>query len=430
VRVPERAEGAGLDGDRSPSRRRSWRRPAPVRSALEPLGLADFRRLGAAYVLNELGNWLGEVALALVVYDRTGSALATAGLFLCSRFLPAFVGPALVARLQHLAPRRSLPALYVAEAAVFGVLAALAGSFTLPAFLALTAVDGVLAIAARALTRTATVATLEPHGHLRAGNALLNVGFTGIAALGPALAGLLIAWLGARWALVVDAGSFAFAALLLAFVRGGHEAEEAPPHWRTRLREGLGYVASSVPVRTLLAGQGVALVFFAAVVPIEVVLVKDVLGAGDAGYGALLASWGAGMALGGLVFAAARSVSLPVTIVATTAAIGAAYLGIGASPTLLAACLWSVVGGLGNGAQWVSVLTALQTATRRDMQPAVMSLFEALSSLMPGLGFIVGGVAASLGSPRLSFVIAGAGVLVVVVVGAGAASLQRRGRGA
>jgi MFS family permease len=427
VRVSERAEGAGLDGDRSPSRRRLWRRPAPVRSALEPLGLPDFRRLGAAYVLNELGNWLGEVALALVVYDRTGSALATAGLFLCSRFLPAFVGPALVARLQHLAPRRSLPALYAAEAAVFGVLAALlAGSFTLPAFLLLTAVDGALAIAARALTRTATVATLEPRGQLRAGNALLNVGFTGIAALGPALAGLLIAWLGARWALLVDAGSFAVAALLLAFVRAPLEAEEAPPHWRTRLREGLGYVASSAPVRTLLAGQGVALVFFAAVVPIEVVLAKDVLAAGDAGYGALLASWGAGMALGGLVFAAARAVSLPVTIVATTAAIGAAYLGIGASPTLLAACLWSVVGGLGNGAQWVSVLTALQTATRRDMQPAVMSLFEALSSLMPGLGFIIGGVAASLGSARLSFVVAGAGVLAVVVAGTAAARLQRR----
>jgi NAD(P)-dependent dehydrogenase (short-subunit alcohol dehydrogenase family) len=41
-----------------------------------------FRRLAAAYSVNELGNWLGDVALAVVVYDRTGSALATAALFL------------------------------------------------------------------------------------------------------------------------------------------------------------------------------------------------------------------------------------------------------------------------------------------------------------------------------------------------------------
>jgi hypothetical protein len=178
-------------------------------------------------------------------------------------------------------------------------------------------------------------------------------------------------------------------------------------------------------VRTLLLGQGVALVFFAAVLPIEVVLAKDVFAAGDAGYGALLASWGGGMAVGGLVFAAARSVRLPVTIALTTSAIGVAYLGIAGSPSLLAACLWSGLGGVGNGAQWVSVLTVLQTETRRDMQPNVMALFEALGSLMPGVGFIVGGVAASLGSPRLSFVIAGAGVLTVVVVTAGIARLQR-----
>jgi MFS family permease len=425
VRVRKRAEEAGFDGDRSSSRLTPGRRSVLSGSALAPLGLPEFRRLGAAYLLNELGNWLGEVALALVVYDRTGSALATAGLFLCSRFLPAFVGPALVARVQGAAPRRILPALYGAEAAVFLVLAAVAGDFALWAFLALTAIDGALAIAARALTRTAVVATLEPHGHLRAGNALLNIGFTAVAALGPALAGLLIAWLGARLALLIDAGSFGMAAVLLAFVRVSAEPGDPRAHWRARLRAGFAYVSSSPPVRTLLIGQGVALVFFAAVLPIEVVLAKDVFAAGDAGYGALLASWGGGMAVGGLVFAAVRSVRLPVTIALTTSAIGVAYLGIAGSPSLLAACLWSGLGGIGNGAQWVSVLTVLQTETRRDMQPGVMALFEALGSLMPGVGFIVGGVAASLGSPRLSFVIAGAGVLAVVVVTAGIARLQR-----
>src|SRR5919109_1618840 len=48
-----------------------------------------FRRLAAAYSVNELGNWLGDVALAVVVYDRTGSPLATAALFVAARFVPA-----------------------------------------------------------------------------------------------------------------------------------------------------------------------------------------------------------------------------------------------------------------------------------------------------------------------------------------------------
>src|SRR5437016_5106692 len=50
-----------------------------------PLRTPAFRRLATAYTVNEFGNWLGDVALAIVVFDRTGSALATAALFLSSR---------------------------------------------------------------------------------------------------------------------------------------------------------------------------------------------------------------------------------------------------------------------------------------------------------------------------------------------------------
>ena len=56
--------------------------------------------------------------------------------------------------------------------------------------------------------------------------------------------------------------------------------------------------ASSPLLRRLLGAQALAFVFFAVVLPIEVVFAKDTLGAGDAGYGGLLASWGAGMVVG------------------------------------------------------------------------------------------------------------------------------------
>ena len=60
-------------------------------AALRPLRLFAFPRLASAYLVNELGNWLGEIALAVLVFDQTDSTLATAALFLLGvHFAPAF----------------------------------------------------------------------------------------------------------------------------------------------------------------------------------------------------------------------------------------------------------------------------------------------------------------------------------------------------
>jgi hypothetical protein len=89
--------------------------------------------LATSYAVNELGDNLGVVALALLVLEGTDSALATTGLFLCSRFVPAFVAPALTARLDRLLVSRSLPFLYVLEAIAFAGLAVIASTrFSLP----------------------------------------------------------------------------------------------------------------------------------------------------------------------------------------------------------------------------------------------------------------------------------------------------------
>ena len=56
---------------------------------------------------------------------------------------------------------------------------------------------------------------LEPEGELRAGNAILNVAFTGGAAVGPAAAGALVAASGVQSALFLDAASFYVIAWML-----------------------------------------------------------------------------------------------------------------------------------------------------------------------------------------------------------------------
>ena len=81
----------------------------PWMIALRPLRLPGFKSLGVAYLVNELGNWLGEIALAVLVYDQTGSPMATAALFCGMQFLPALIGPPIVARLENLPARLTLP---------------------------------------------------------------------------------------------------------------------------------------------------------------------------------------------------------------------------------------------------------------------------------------------------------------------------------
>ena len=98
-------------------------------------------------------------------------------------------------------------------------------------------------------------------------------------------------------------------------------------------------------------------------IPIEVLFAKETLGAGDTGYGLLLGSWGVGMVLGSIVFAALRRAPLPVLLFFSTIAVGVGYLGTAASQTLAMACVASAVGGAGNGVQWVAVMSAVQELT-------------------------------------------------------------------
>ena len=389
-----------------------------MRSAalIAPLREGTFRRLAASYAVNELGDWMGIVALSVLVFDRTGSALATTLLFLGTSFLPAILAPILVARVEAPPPRFALPVLYCGEAAAFGALALLASRFSLAAVVALAAVDGALALASRSLTRAVVAALLEPRDQLRSGNALLNIAFTGGAALGPGLAGVIVAGFGVQVALLLDAVSFYVVAWILLTAGPLPRAEPEPGRMRERVRAGLAYIRARVVLRRLLVAQGAAFVFFATVLPIEVVYAKQTLGAGDSGYGLMLASWGAGMVLGSLLFAAVRRMSLPLLLLCSTLAIGAGYLGLAAAPTLAVACAASVVGGAGNGVQWVAVVSAVQELTAPAMQARVMSVLESIGAAMPGVGFVLGGVVAALATPRTTFLVAGLGVMAIVAL--------------
>ena len=250
------------------------------------LRLPVYRRLLLAYGLTQVAWIVVEVALAILVYRRTGSAIGAAAFFLCAQFVPAFFAPPVVARLDRRSPRKVLPSLYIAEALLFLALALLVGHIAVGFVLGLALLDGIVSLVVRSLARTATVEVTAPVGLLREGNALTNTVFSITLLAGPALGGLLVAAASVRVSLLVGAGMVVLIALALVTARGLPHAVPDDSPAKGRVGAALHYVRDQPAIRALLALQAAALVFFTMSIPVELVLAQHTLHAGAGGYGA------------------------------------------------------------------------------------------------------------------------------------------------
>jgi predicted MFS family arabinose efflux permease len=385
--------------------------------SLRPLRHSGFRRLALSYTLNELGWGFGTVALGLLVWNHTHSALATTALWLCTLLVPALVGPAATAQLDRLGVRRVLPALYLAEAAVFAVLALMTSAPWLALVLLLAAVDGILALVGRALTRAAVAATLKPEGELDAGNTLLNVSFSLCFAVGPAIGGLVIAAWGVSAALWVSAALFMAMAVTLATSRSLPPAHaDAGEAWLTRVRAGISHALGNPAVRRIFFAHGVALICAAMISPVEVIWAKEVLGGGNGAYGLVLSAWGAGTLLTGLVLVSLwRRVPVVARIPLGAGTMGAGYVVMALATSLPVGALGCFIGGLGNGFYFVSIIQAIQERTADEFQGRVMGLLESTTAGGYGIGFLLAGAITALTSVRVTFAATAVGVIFATI---------------
>lgn len=396
-----------------------------------PLRSGRLRRIIAAYTINRLGTWFGVVALMVAVYDHTHSALAVAALLLAWQALPAFVVPWLVARVESSKRRHELSGLYFFEALATATLAVLLRHFSLAPVLFVAALDGTAALAASALLRAEVArvareqaqtsppaaATIgepveeEPTGVAeRKANAALNVAFSGTFVVGPAIAGVVVAAVGASGALLVDVGSFLLCGALLIDLHP-HVEIAGGESVRARLRAAWRHINETPALRGLLLAETVALGFIESGGPIEIAYVKSALHAGDRGFGLLLAAWGAGAVLGSFVFARLVARPLAIMLSAGTFALGAAYVGFGAAPTLAIACAAAAVGGIGNGLQWPSLISIVQRVTPPQLQGRLMGGVESIGAVCTAIGLILGGVLVAVSSPRIAFSLVGVGAI-------------------
>ena len=100
----------------------------------------------------------------------------------------------------------------------------------------------------------------------------------------------------------------------------------------------MGAHQRNTALRALLLAEAVALVFFETGGPIEVAYAKATLHAGDRGYGCCWARGGWARSIGSIVFARSVKRSLGVLLSGGTLAVGLAYIGLAAAPSLALAC--------------------------------------------------------------------------------------------
>ena len=188
--------------------------------SLDLLGDAHFARLFAARMISTFGSAMAPVAMAFGVLELTGSP-SQVGLVIASQ-TAATVAAVLFG--GALADRWSRKRVWVGS----DLLAA--GSQTLMALLLLSGDPPILGLCALMALNGLAFAFMGPASvglipqvverrRLQSANALLSLAWSGAMGLGGATAGVLVATVGAGWAIAVDALTFAVSAVLVAGVR-------------------------------------------------------------------------------------------------------------------------------------------------------------------------------------------------------------------
>ncbi len=363
----------------------------------------NYRLFFAGQLVSLIGTWMQNVAQAWLVYELTNSPFKL-GVVAFSAGVPVLLFSLWAGVLADRLPKRRLIILtqtvmmtlaFILAADVFlgtvlwwhiAVLAFLLGTAN--------AFDGP--------TRQSFVVEMVGRKELMNAIALNSAMFNTARIVGPALAGIILAAVGASWCFVLNGVSFlaVIAGLLLMDVKPyvGVTSAESP---FKQMREGLSYIRHHPTVRPLIALVAVSNMFALGYMALLPALAQDVLHAGKVGYGFMSTAIGVGALAGALLIASlgnfqrkgllltTGNLLLPVMVIA---------LALSRSFHLTMGLL--VMAGLGFMMQNATANTLVQTTVPDALRGRVMSVY-----MMVFLGFfpigslIVGAIAERFGVP-------------------------------
>jgi MFS family permease len=379
----------------------------------------DFLLVFASFALSSFGDYLALLALTIRVHDSTGSGWAVSALLLTGLLpLVAFAPLAglLVDRME------TVRVLAVAALAQAVVAVGLAASDALVPTLVLSFLLGIgFAVTHPALF--ALVPKVAGEQNTTQANGFIEVARWGGATLGPLAAGTLTAAIGSRGTLLIDAGTFLVVAAAAVALRArrppvpAEEAELGGPKPR-EAREGFSFL-----LRDHLLGMVVlvtaAMVLFAAIDNVaEVFFAKDVLGAGDTGYGVLVGSWTLGMVVSATIIARrVPALRLALSVLVAAVVGGSAIAFAAALPSVpLAVSMWFIGGGA-NGMENVGLRSLIHHRVPERIQGRVFAAYYAVINGASIGATVLGGALVAVAGARGSLLTAGIGGLTAGLIG-------------
>ena len=391
---------------------------------LRPLRIRDFRLLFAGETISVLGDQFHFVALTWLALQLTGSGLVL-GTVLMTAAIPRavfmLVGGAFSDRFS---PRTLMLLSNAIRAVVVGVLAALvvSGQAELWHLYVLAAIFGIVDAFFYPALNT-IVPMLVPERQLAPANALVQSAQQVMGLIGPALAGAMVAIVQTGPAFVIDAASFAVAAVALFLIRGGRRpatsSETRAPSVLSTIADGVRAAWADPAVRSIVVLTSA--INFAIVGPMSVglaILADTRFEGGSAAFGLLFSAFGAGAVVGAI---AAGSIPRPARLgtitLGITTLLGLGLAGIGIAPTLAVALAIHAVMGVLVGFVNVQAIAWLQARIPDDRRGRVMSLVSLGSVGLAPVSLAVAGVLVDLGAVTLLFLAGGAIIIAASAVG-------------
>ncbi len=357
-----------------------------------PLAVRDFRLLWAGEAVSVVGDQFTLIALPWLALVLTGSPLALGSvlaLMAVPRALFMLIGGVSVDRLS---PRRVMLGSNAVRLVAVGALGAvvLTGAVELWMVYAFALVFGI-ADAFFYPAQTSIVPELVDQDQLQRANGIVQGTAQASVLIGPAIAGLVIAGLGASGAdltvaglagigaaLIVDAGTFLVSLVMLWLIRPRARAERSPTSMLDDIRAGFRFVVGSPGMRAMILLSLAANLLI--VGPFEVgvaVIAYTRLPEGAAAFGLMMSAFGGGSLLGLLpasALPAPRPSRFAYVVIGAIAVAGVSLIGLPfVSSTPAAAALIAISGftlGFGN----LHGITWTQSRVPPELMGRVMSV--------------------------------------------------------
>jgi len=390
-----------------------------VPSLWRPLRTPIFRQLLVADIASDVGTFMQGVGAAWLMVSLGAGPMYVA-LTQTAATLPFFLLALPAGAIGDIVDRRKLilfTEAWMVCAAVALAAVTLTGVITPWLLLALT-----FALSAGDAFETPTWRAILPElvtkEDLPAASALNAIEFNIARAVGPALAGILIATAGVGMAFLVNVASFTGVILVVARWKRPVRKRSTPPETvRGATVAAIRYVRYAPAIRGLLLRAGVVM-FFASASFALLPTVAHSVSKSAMGYGLLLGSFGAGAVAGALVMQAARArwSNEPIA----TAAVAA--LGV----TIIATGLVHGLGGLVvvmlvSGGAWlifISLLTALvQTMAPDWVRARVLAVFMLVFQGGLAAGSAMWGSVGARAGVDTALLLAGLGTIATTALG-------------